>query len=487
MDIISVFVREQRRYTREELSRLFRLNDKEVAVFIQKLKAYGVLKAVKRDRSQADLSELLDEDIEIVDDAGQRTGYFYVFTYVGVLTVGKRVIKCFPKYILSEENPLREMQQVLAVLQRFAAEEQIISLYIGDEMNSSFNPLSVMLFLLNDYHDTGLYTNSEDIVSLNGEGSILWEQTIARGFAIIKEKQPFYVDLFTRRTTNDEDDFFFRLHKSVLTECTVQLKETGLLDLFFLLPAELSDEPIDSFGDRDYLLQRIEAELNIQFNTHQQLQLKALYAYIANRQALTDEDGISMYGTTSFHSIWEKVCAAVFDSQLRSPLGSLPIPLLPTDDPTITLLQVIAPPVWYGLKQDGSNYAKPARETLEPDLIRVYAQPTPTFVIFDAKYYCIRLEEGSPIQNQPGVGDVTKQYLYQLAYKEFLSAHGITNVKNCFLLPTEQNSVICKGWVAMKMLDDQELQNIQIRLLPAAEIYDCFLSQRTLDYQYLQI
>lgn len=42
------------------------------------------------------------------------------------------------------------------------------------------------------------------------------------------------------------------------------------------------------------------------------------------------------------------------------------------------------------------------------------------FVIFDAKYYTY-----SPSADRlPGIGDIDKQYLYELAFKPFLEAHG---------------------------------------------------------------
>lgn len=93
-------------------------------------------------------------------------------------------------------------------------------MYNGDGQNSSFNLLAVMLFLLDDYHQNGLYINTEDIVELNGEGPILWEQTINNGFAIISNNRPYYVDLYTHRSVDDENDFFYRLHKCVVTECS---------------------------------------------------------------------------------------------------------------------------------------------------------------------------------------------------------------------------------------------------------------------------
>lgn len=56
----SVYIRELRRYTKLELSTLFpEINSNQLAVFIRKLRAYGILKSVKRDSGTLDLSELV--------------------------------------------------------------------------------------------------------------------------------------------------------------------------------------------------------------------------------------------------------------------------------------------------------------------------------------------------------------------------------------------------------------------------------------------
>ena len=62
-------------------------------------------------------------------------------------------------------------------------------------------------------------------------------------------------------------------------------------------------------------------------------------------------------------------------------------------------------------------FSKTSSETFKPDLITIsYQDEKVQFLIFDAKYYNINLEKGEELRKS-GVGDVTKQYLYQLAYK----------------------------------------------------------------------
>ena len=230
-EIKDAYVQEQRRYTKSELRDKFSFNESEVERFIKTLKAYGVLKAVKYDSKQQDMTDLLDEDIEIIDETAGNRDCFYVFTYVGVITIGDRVIKAYPKYIFSKEEPFEEIKQVIKVLKKYSnSQEQIVNLYNGSDENRSFNMLAVILILLNDYHVYGVYNNSEDITEINGEGDILWGRTIDEGFAYIENNTPYYTELYTHRSVDDEMDYFKRLHECILTECSQQLRDSHFLN-----------------------------------------------------------------------------------------------------------------------------------------------------------------------------------------------------------------------------------------------------------------
>ena len=129
-----------------------------------------------------------------------------------------------------------------------------------------------------------------------------------------------------------------------------------------------------------------------------------------------------------------------------------------------------------------------ASDTLIPDLISIpQINGADHFLIFDAKYYNIQLEKGKSLRGNPGVGDVTKQYLYQLAYKDFIKVHNIEVVKNCFLMPTEKNEIIKKGTARMPMLEALGLENIQIRLIPASMLYDHYLLKSKIDIGLLEL
>lgn len=278
--MISKYVKEQKRYTQDELRKIFECTADETVQIIRKLKEYGIVKNVKKSDRQSMLSDLVEEDIRVTDiESGERELY-YVFSFVGVIVVYGRVLKCYPKYINSCGSPIAQMKQIMRVLEKYNSKEQVIKLYNESDDGGSFNLLAVMLYLLQDYYDNGIYANDVEIVETNGTGEILWDRTINETFSYISNNRPYYTELQTKKRTSDEYDFIRRLHACVLTKFSKELEESDLPELFNIVTVELSEEQLEDLGDEDYILYRIQNELNVQYNTRKQLVLKAMYAYI---------------------------------------------------------------------------------------------------------------------------------------------------------------------------------------------------------------
>ncbi|MDO4840553.1 MAG: LlaJI family restriction endonuclease [Desulfovibrionaceae bacterium] len=492
--MISVFLREQKRYSLEDLAKALKCSAEKAVRILKRLKEYGVLKAVSASDRQKHLTDLAEEDIEIADIEAGESGYLYVFTFVGVITIRGYVLKCCPKYLPDGNVPraelIQSLKQVLKVLEKYNAQEQIIRMYNETSGSSAFNMLAVMLFLLHDYIENGVYSSTQDIIEANGQGEILWDKTINETFTLLSGNRPYYPELLTRKRVQDEYDFFTRLHKCIITRCSKELRDAGLLELFDIAGADISDEDIEDFGDKEYVLNRIARELNVQFSTRKQLLLKTLYAYMANSNTLDNLDCFSMFGTSTFNLVWEKVCAEVLDNQLQRPISSLPVPLAGQYKAMRRkkLIDLIERPKWTGTAQDGTTFARLASDTLVPDIVSVVkaGENDCRFIIFDAKYYNLLLERHKDLSGNPGIESVTKQYLYQLAFQPFTEAHKM-QVRNCFLMPTASSEIIAKGTVTLAMLQSLGLKDIQIRLLPAKLMYRHYLEGSRLDIRSLHL
>lgn len=256
---------------------------------------------------------------------------------------------------------------------------------------------------------------------------------------------------------------------------------------------ELSDKDISDFGDTEYILDCLQREINIQFNTHKQELLNALYVYISEDKHLSDCCFQTNLMVAKFDLVWEDVCKTVFNNRLESTLDNL-APQTPNQslDTFFTnkhkkLKELIDYPYW-------SNYGT-SKYTLILDTV---CFDKDCFVILDAKYYCPnKIDSG-----MPGVEDIAKQYLYQLAFRNFYTLQGFKSVKNCFLFPENGDIVVDKGYAELKFLnelllvtknansiqeDNIQLENIQVRFVPTDKLYTLYLSGQTLSIDYLQL
>ena len=495
--MISRYFREQERYTKSDIVKALGISEEETNFVLKRLKEYGIVKTTRGDKK--DLSDLLDGGEEISDVESSGNQILYVFSFVGVITIKGIVFKIYPKYLPAHCTPAKEFKRVLAVLKEYNKKKAIVRIYNESDDGHSFNLLAIMLYLMQDFWENGLYTNTEDVIETNGQGEILWDRTINDSFVFIKKNRPYYLELQTKKTKVDDYDFIKRLHECILTEISRELKGTrdddnpediSLLDMFELEEIDLSDEPRESFGDEEYLLNKLEKELSVQFNTKKQNIIKILYTYISQDNKFASTDCFSLFGTTSYHKVWEDVCANILDNQLKKTLSELPLKCGLKDPYTMRagdkLIELIDRPYWDYIGLGRNSFSK---ETLEPDLISIIDSNNQCFLIFDAKYYAPTIEKDQSPQNVPGVDDITKQYLYQLAFKEFLEAHNITHVSNCFLIPTRISSDVAvpKGNVVLSFLRKLGLENVQIRMLSAEKAYEYYLSGEKMSVESLKL
>lgn len=473
------FFRELKHYRLREIAGELGIEIEETRRLAGILKSHGILKAVRA--SKPEYRDLSNQDIVLTDALEDNPKIAYAFDFVGVVMAEGHVFKCYPKYISSTADLMRQLKQVLKVIKKYNDNEQRVYLYNGGDDGRSLNRLAVSLYLLEDYFQYGLYTNQCDIIETNGEGEILWDRTINETFAFIKDGRPYYTELLTRTLADDEIDYIRRLHECVLTLCTRELGENGVLELFDMPEVELTDAVLEDFGDLDYIKYRLERELSAQFVTRKRTLLKTIYAYVLNEKADRKDQSFSLYGTNSFHLIWEKVCAENFGSVRDSKLSKLPTGVSEAYEhqKNKKLIEIIDRPKWH-------KNSPPADDgmtaTLRPDLICIYpsGENEYCFGIYDAKYYCIDFlnQDGSyKVTGQPGVEDVAKQYLYQLAYDDFIKKQGYRYVQNMFFCPQEEAEPEY-GYVEIKMLQafgDGALDKIAVVKLCAERMYELYL------------
>lgn len=490
------YFREQKHYSLLDIQKKLNVTEEKCKHLLGILKKYGVVKSI--DRNKPEYEDLSDFDV-ILSDVSDNAQVGYKFSFVGVVLVEDSVFCCYPKYIDNNDCPQNELKIVLDVIRKYNSQEQLIHLYNGADENKVFNRMAVSLYLLHDYFENGVYTNQQTVIETNGEGEILWDNTINETFAILKKNTPYYVELQTINTFSNELDYFKLLHECVLTICSNELKKAGLLDLFDLSEVELSGQKLDDFGDVNYIKYRLEKEIQTQFVTKKQTLLKTLYTFISEISSNETSNSFSLYGTNSFNLVWEKACGEIFESIRDKTFGELK-----RTYPTVFDKQNIENPN-YGKdeRNPGKKYlsdskqfkdlieqikwtfngrAMKAAETLEPDIISIHRNG---FFILDAKYYFIHVDD-SGIHQQPGIQDVVKQFAYHRAFSDFIRDYKFKTVNNAFLIPkkssddSKENFHIV-GTAELELMQFyalKQLAPIQIVELTPSFVYENYLKSK---------
>lgn len=403
------------------------------------------------------------------------------FDYVGIIQFNISgvdfVLKCYPKFFAHEPG-IRAMRTILSALRKYNADNYPIDITVDSDTWFVYNPLSIILFLLQDYYDHGIYSNQRTITSRNGQGEIDWNLTINDNFPFLYDEKPFYVDLYTNELEIDDCDYISRLHRCILTECSNRLRMAELDSLFDIVPLELYDGSMNDFGDKSYIKQRIIKELNVQFITQKQNLLRFLYAFVNNDVFASEESGLCLFGTNTFNLVWEKACADVFNNLFEKSLTHIPIKLneIWKDRSHQSLGDIIQKPIWTLYKTNTSF----TTETLRPDIVCIAEQDgNQFFIILDAKYYNA-FEDKGQLKNIPGIGDIDKQQLYELAFSDFTHSHHLKTI-NAFLFPSEECGVSLVGKVEMPVLSQIGLGAIQIVFLNAINIFRSYVKNERLN------
>ena len=170
------------------------------------------------------------------------------------------------------------------------------------------------------------------------------------------------------------------------------------------------------------------------------------------------------------------MCSEVFNNQLESKLKDLDFKIdFSKYNPEDTLKGIIEKPCWVlDIFKDEADY------TYIPDIISIYGD---YFIIFDAKYYNLKFEK-EKILGQPGIESISKQYFYDLAYRDFINDN--KKVRNAFLFPTDNEKIENIGHVEMKMFSNLGLEDIQAIMLPAHKINKMYLHNEKMDVSELE-
>lgn len=463
------YIQELSYWTAQGLGRYLNIDPEFASELVQVLATRGVLKL--KNSNETNEYDLLD--VGSSDVRGK-----YQFVFVGLAIYKDVVLVVYPKYFGDTVPTIGQMRVVFKVIMRASGGKSQIMAATEDGMNSN-DRLALTLAILDMYNEYGEYANHTREYCTNGSGDISWERTIERHQPFLSGDAPVYLDYETIYTTRDQSDFITRLHRAVVTKCSADMRACGVSDFLAIDDIELSDETVEDLGDAATLEYKIDSEMGVQYVTWKQDLLRLLRAYVLEPNVMVPTNMAVCLGTSSFYHIWELGCKVAFGDQLNVPLDKLPIKLNGywAKRSAETLLSIIPKPKWYAF-EDGEYDHCGTASTLIPDTVAIWrGDDGGTFAIMDAKYYTPSLE-GAP-RRVPGVESVTKQHLYQAAYRRFVLDCGFEHVANVFLVPTSAGEITLMGKVEFPSIFEREpapfAYGVQMWAVPAEDVWKCYL------------
>lgn len=350
------------------------------------------------------------------------------FHFVGVIHFKEHVLFILPKYIdLAAQTNLDSVaSQIIKVLFKFiktSTQYKVthIDTFGFTKLESDCSLFVLADFIMLDFLDYGFYTPDYVDLEVNGAGEIDWPTTIELNHAIFSNNKPIYSDVYTHTVNVDEQHIVYHIHQAVLQEVSLLFEQFSVLNIFHY-PSIQTNYSLEELGDFDYLIQALTKEMQVVFSTQKLSLLQALQHYLELKQSFLPQENIQLFGVKSFHVVWEKVCSQAYGNHYEQ------------------FKKWIPKPQWKELHS--GKIAEVA--TIIPDIL-IYKEHENAFYIIDAKYYTTSFEEMNPqtisIKDNPSVGDVTKQYLYEQTLrkhnKEVLET---TEYYNLFIFPTEENN-----------------------------------------------
>ncbi|NME09454.1 LlaJI family restriction endonuclease [Paraclostridium bifermentans] len=428
-----IFLMELYKYTKKELIDKLFLSNAEYIHFEYELMKKGILKIYNNKLS---------------------------IKYVGVIEYKGKVIFILPKYIRgnNEAYYLEKAKLIFTLFREYSSRNKKCLVenidFFGNEYNQeSFNLIAMSEYLLRNYLEYGIYNKNIHLYEINGHGNIDWNKTVNEQYAYKSNNSYIYINTYTDSRNNDLLNNIVKIHKYAINICSEYISKFKFLGIE--IPDIKFDIDIYELGTKDEILLELEKEMSTEFCDQKLLVLQCLHN-LFNKIGSTssDENNVNLYGTKYFHIVWEKVCSYVFKNQYSS------------------IAKDIDKPKWYSYDLSKEYEAD---ETLKPDILRKFDLQR-LMCILDAKYYNIDFEE-SKIKNYPGIGDITKQYLYEQALKVKYSGYEFLNI---LVFPTEQESKIF-GTVDIDFMSKLNLSKVNLYKVNDVEVFNMYINRNLYD------
>lgn len=430
------FIIEEKLYEYDEMKKILSFENEELEYYLGKIKMAGLLTELDSTKDKQIL--IVDEGIEDGKLRSHKT--FYKFKYVGVLQLGTKVtLLMYPKYyseIVKDDINYSDFKEVIQVIEKYKKSKPLDLYDIEDNEEKFSDELTLQFNIVKDYIEYGLYNAELETTTLNSGEEILWDKTINELNPYFIDGMPHYLDYYTKNNHSDELNIIRSIQMICITNISNNIET--LLDIVNLPSVKLTDEDLSEIGEIDYIDYILEKELTSQFVSSNRRIIKNLRRYINKKVNSSEDTSVSLYGHKYFNLIWEDVCRVYYDDIQDKTFEELK--LTPPDgiEKETKLNLSIGKPLWImnGPTENGEILSE-NKKGYEFDILHL---DNKCLRIIDAKYYNL-LIAGNKVRNKPGLGDITKQFMYQIVLEDIIRMNKLT-IKNTFIFPVNNEDMV---------------------------------------------
>jgi len=371
-------------------------------------------------------------------------------TFVGVATWRDHTYLFMPKVwpencLKFKTDGIRLLVQVLRKYASKVTKEFDEASFLNPEIDGpAINRLALSDWLIKDYLDYGLYQRKENVYSKNGRGHINWSKTVNQIAPFMSNGQPVYFEYVTHSKIRDNENTLRQLHHFTLQESLNAW--APMLGYESISVEHERVTPFIQLPDTSSIRIALNRALMRTYSDRVSMLIKMLKAWYDQYDHRSDET-LSLYGTSTFHTVWEKACGNIFCNEFDQ------------------WKQYYPKPLW----QTGDMSHEVEGRALRPDIVR----PLDKFLLLlDAKYYKLQCSAGG-ITGNPGVGDVSKQLFYERILSQVIQKEEkYARVLNYFIFPKANGELLMMdGHVCMDGLDAGPIHLIYMNVELVLQMY----------------
>ncbi|MCK4708641.1 MAG: LlaJI family restriction endonuclease [Gammaproteobacteria bacterium] len=335
-------------------------------------------------------------------------GTIETVSFVGVLIQEEGTCVFLPRSVQCDiTEQLALASNTLKAVEKYGRESEtsIDSMDEGDG-RKSLNQLSLIVSLLDDFRQNGIYTRRREVRKLN-LGRTDWKKTVNRVIPFPgRSGQPVYLDTHGIKRQYFNNCEIAIIHASVIHQLDINFSWIVTGNIRPIAP-ELRDYSTPK-GNAKYQISKLKNELSQTYSDRDIRLLKLLIRYLQTDSGTDTSNFIA--GLGKFHFCWEHMLGKVLKN-------------------TVSLNNKLPTPAYI----DKSGNVLTANEKgMRTDII-LHNKKENRYTVADAKYYA-----ATNVRNAPGWGDIVKQLFYEKALKTLDTG---AMIKNAFIFPGKEGNL----------------------------------------------